>query len=128
MVCVVCGMYMRCVRCVCGVCRRSAAPVQLADVTPGEQQCTMDDFLLQRVQILIGLVLLATHPLPGQACALRVCPSSQLSGQKQPFPGWKHALIFSSLVVFSAVGPGASMEDWPEEAGDGVQASDRRHH
>ena len=33
-----------------------------------------------------------------------------------------------SLVVFSAVGPGASVEDWPEEAGDGVQASDRRHH
>ena len=43
--------------------RRSAAPVQLADVTPGEQRCTMDDFLLQRVQILIGLVLLASNNL-----------------------------------------------------------------
>uniref|UniRef100_UPI00157A60E1 hypothetical protein n=1 Tax=Escherichia coli TaxID=562 RepID=UPI00157A60E1 len=29
----------------------------------GEQRCTMDDFLLQRVQILIGLVLLASNNL-----------------------------------------------------------------
>ena len=43
--------------------RRTTAPVQLADVTPGEQRCTMDDFLLQRVQILIGLVLLASNNL-----------------------------------------------------------------
>ena len=43
--------------------RRSAAPVQLADVKPGEQRCTMDDLLLQRVQILIGLVLLASNNL-----------------------------------------------------------------
>ena len=37
-------------------------------------------------------------------------------------------LPFLCLVVFSAVGPGASVEDWPEEASDGVQASNRRHH
>ncbi len=36
---------------------------ELAAVTPGEQRCTMDDFLLQRVQILIGLVLLASNNL-----------------------------------------------------------------
>ena len=32
------------------------------------------------------------------------------------------------LVVFSAAGPGASVEDRPEKAGDGVQAPHRRHH
>lgn len=43
--------------------RRTTAPVQLAHLAPGKKRCTMDDFLLQRVQILIGLVLLASNNL-----------------------------------------------------------------
>lgn len=43
--------------------RRSTAPVQLIDVTPNGQRYAVDDFLLQRVQILIGLVLLTSDNL-----------------------------------------------------------------
>ncbi len=39
--------------------RRTATPVQLADVTPGKQRRTVDNLLLQRIQILIGFMLLA---------------------------------------------------------------------
>ena len=37
--------------------------IQIRRRSAGEQRCTMDDFLLQRVQILIGLVLLASNNL-----------------------------------------------------------------
>ncbi|MNT28277.1 hypothetical protein D3C72_1639550 [compost metagenome] len=38
---------------------RTAAPVELAYVSPGKQRRTVQDFLLEGVQILIGFVLLA---------------------------------------------------------------------
>jgi hypothetical protein len=38
---------------------RTAAPVQLADVASGKERRTMQDFLFERIQILIGFVLLA---------------------------------------------------------------------
>src|SRR5699024_2947903 len=47
--------------------RRSAAPLQLADVTPSELRCSLDDFLIQRVHLLIGRVLLASYKLSATA-------------------------------------------------------------
>ena len=38
---------------------RAAAPVKLADVTTGKQRRAVQDFLLKRIKILIGFVLLA---------------------------------------------------------------------
>lgn len=44
---------------------------------------------------------------------------------------WEGCLSLGRALVemyLSAIGPGASMEDRPEEAGDGVQASDCGYH
>ena len=42
---------------------RAAAPVQLANLACGKQRRTMKNFLFQRIQILIGLMLLSGHNL-----------------------------------------------------------------
>ncbi|MNZ89500.1 hypothetical protein D3C78_1084270 [compost metagenome] len=43
--------------------RRTAAPVQLANVTASKKRRAVQDFLLKRIEIVVGFMLLASHYL-----------------------------------------------------------------
>ncbi|MNE03826.1 hypothetical protein D3C80_963390 [compost metagenome] len=43
--------------------RRTAAPVQLANVTASKKRCAVQNFLLKGIKIVVGFMLLASHDL-----------------------------------------------------------------
>ncbi len=62
---------------------RTTAPVQLRDAASGKQRRTLADFLLQHIQIAIGLVQLARHNLITAAEVAKAMAERNMNIQRQ---------------------------------------------